>query len=179
MRIYAGSDDALPPPPAPVDEIVSGSMLKRVLTAIAAAIIAAAIAYVLLHSADGRLFSTADAGSQANTLASTTAARMPPWGLYLRDLTDAEREERNVKNGILVIVAVGASAIAGVKADDVIMKVDDKAVRNVDEFWNVAAATNGRFALGLRRKDEEIVIKIGSAEGEVVAAASHVSSARV
>jgi S1-C subfamily serine protease len=176
MRIYAGQDDALPPPPLPVDEIVGDSLVRRVLTAIAAAIIAAAIAYVLLHSADGRLFSTADAGAEVNTLASTTAARMPPWGLYLRDLTETEREERKVKAGILVIVAVGASAIAGVKADDVIMKVDDKVVRNVEEFWNLAAATNGRFALTVRRKDEEIVIKIGGAEGEIVAVKPDVAS---
>jgi S1-C subfamily serine protease len=179
MRIYAGQDDALPPPPVPVDEIAGDSLVRRMLTAIAAAIIAAAIAYVLLHSADGRLFSAADAGSEVKTLASTTAARMPPWGLYLRDLTDAEREERKVKSGILVIVAVGASAIAGVMADDAITKVDDKVVRSVDEFWNFAAATNGRFALSVRRKDEDIVIKIGGAEGEVVAIAPRVARAHI
>ncbi len=179
MRIYVGQDNGLPRPPAPVDESVGDSIVKRLLTAVTAAIIAAVTAYVLLHSADGRLFSTADAGSQARTFMSTTAARMPPWGLYLRDLTDAEREERKLKSGILVIVAVGASAIAGVKADDVIMKVDDKVVRTVDEFWNLAAATNGRFVLTVRRKDEEIVIQIGSAEGEVVAVAPDVASLRI
>jgi S1-C subfamily serine protease len=179
MRVYSGRHDALLPPAAPAGRIVGDSLLRRALTAIAAAIIAAAIAYVLLHSVDGRLLSMAGASLQGKAQVSTIPARMPPWGLYLRDLSDSEREERKVKNGILVIVAVGASAIAGVKADDVILKMDDKAVRNVDEFWKLAADTNGRFAITLRRKEEELVVKIGGSEGDAIAATTVYAGVRI
>jgi len=54
--------------------------------------------------------------------------RISPFGLTLRDLSDAERKELRVKAGVRIEEAEGAAARAGLKEGDVILSIDNTEV---------------------------------------------------
>jgi S1-C subfamily serine protease len=87
---------------------------------------------------------------------------LPPLGLRLRDLLATERAELKLDNGILVVVAVGAAAIAGVREDDIIVAVNKKPVTNTEQFWLLIDATNWNCTLQIVRKDKRLDIAIGA-----------------
>jgi S1-C subfamily serine protease len=87
---------------------------------------------------------------------------LPPLGLRLRDLSPAERADLKLDNGILVVVAVGAAAIAGVREDDIIVTVDKKPVTNAEQFWLLVDAKNWNCTLQIVRKDKRLDIAIGA-----------------
>jgi hypothetical protein len=84
-----------------------------------------------------------------------------PLGLLLRDMTSDERTARNVEHGVWVVVAVGASAIAGVREDDIIISLDNMPVRDVDSFWIQMDRADWRGRLGILRNTTRIHVDIG------------------
>ncbi len=60
-------------------------------------------------------------------------------GLALSDLTDAQRRELKVKNGVRVDAAEGAAARAGVREGDVILSVDNVEVSGARQFESALA----------------------------------------
>lgn len=89
-----------------------------------------------------------------------------PLGLLLREMTTAERESQMLDHGVLVVIAVGASAIAGVREGDIILSVNQTQVKTVDQFWLLMDAANWRAALVIHRGDSRIVIDIGEWDRE-------------
>lgn len=80
--------------------------------------------------ADGKLADAAGTGS-ANRL-----------GLAVRNLTDAEREELDIKKKIGVLVTQiesGPASRAGVMVDDVILMVDNQSVESASQFTELVA----------------------------------------
>lgn len=101
----------------------------------------------------------------AQTEAPTVSLHLPPLGLRLRDMTVKEREDLKLKQGIMVVVAVGASAIAGVREDDIILAVDKKPVTGTEQFWLLVDAAKWKCTLQILRKDKRIEVLIGAKDG--------------
>lgn len=108
-----------------------------------------------------------DAASQAANAAvpvpanKPTSLHLPPMGLVLREMTADERATRNIDHGVWVMVAVGASAIAGVREDDIILTVDGTPVRDIDSFWIQMDRANWQCRLVILRKNARINIDFG------------------
>lgn len=101
----------------------------------------------------------------AQTEAPAVSLHLPPLGLRLRDMTVKEREDLKLKQGIMVVVAVGASAIAGVREDDIILAVDKKPVTGTEQFWLLVDAAKWKCTLQILRKDKRIEVLIGAKDG--------------
>jgi S1-C subfamily serine protease len=101
------------------------------------------------------------AGAAAPAANKPVSLHLPPMGLVLRDMTADERTARNIDHGVWVVVAVGASAIAGVREDDIILTVDAMPVRDVDSFWIQMDRANWQCRLGILRKGARIQVDIG------------------
>ena len=57
-------------------------------------------------------------------------------GLALRELTDKDREQLNGRNGLLVTEVKGTAVTAGIRAGDVILAINNSAVKSVQSFNN-------------------------------------------
>ena len=57
-------------------------------------------------------------------------------GLALRELTDKDREQLNGRNGLLVTEVKGTAVSAGIRAGDVILAINNSAVKTVQSFNN-------------------------------------------
>ena len=62
------------------------------------------------------------------------AAAPTVYGMSLSELTDAQRKELKVENGVMVGEVTGAAARAGVRKGDVILAVNNQDVKTVDQF---------------------------------------------
>ncbi len=111
-------------------------------------------------AADGSQTQAALLGGTAKTT-KLASLHLPPLGLVLREMTAEERESRRLDHGVWVVVAVGASAIAGVREDDVILSVDNHPVNDVDHFWMMVDRTNWRCTLGILREGKYMQFEIG------------------
>jgi serine protease Do len=60
-------------------------------------------------------------------------------GLAVADLTDAQKRELKVKNGVRVETAEGAAARAGLRENDVILSVNNTEVANAKQFESLVA----------------------------------------
>lgn len=109
--------------------------------------------------------SSATPSATAQAEAPTVSLHLPPLGLRLRDMTAKEREDLKRNQGIVVVVAVGASAIAGVREDDIILAVDKKPVTGTEQFWLLVDAAKWKCTLQILRKDKRIEVVIGAKDG--------------
>ncbi|HUF20380.1 MAG TPA: Do family serine endopeptidase [Burkholderiales bacterium] len=82
-------------------------------------------------------------------------------GLALRNLTPAEREQLNTVNGVVVENAIGAAARAGIRRGDIILGVNDKPVKSVEELQGmVSQVQGGRVALLIQRNNVRTYIPV-------------------
>ncbi len=65
--------------------------------------------------------------------------RVSPFGLTLKDISDAQRKELRIKGGVLVEEADGAAARAGLRAGDVILSVDGTDVTGARQMQSLLA----------------------------------------
>jgi S1-C subfamily serine protease len=108
---------------------------------------------------------TVESNKPLQTDAPSVSLHLPPLGLRLRDMSAKEREDLKLKQGIVVVVAVGASAIAGVREDDIILAVDKKPVTGTEQFWLLVDAAQWKCTLQILRKDKRIEVIIGAKDG--------------
>jgi len=66
------------------------------------------------------------------------AAPVSSLGIGVADLTDAQKRELKVKNGVRVETVEGAAARAGLREGDVILSLDNTEIANVKQFESVA-----------------------------------------
>lgn len=82
-----------------------------------------------------------DATQNGEALSLPAAASSPaslhqlPLGLLLRDISNEELETLRIGYGVIVMVAVGASAIAGVREGDIVLSINKNRVQSVEQFW--------------------------------------------
>lgn len=103
-------------------------------------------------------------GKPAQAALQPVSLHLPPLGLRLRDMLPAERNDLKLNHGVIVVVAVGASAMAGVREDDIIFAVDKKPVANTEQFWLMVDATKWKCTLQIMRKDKLLEVVIGAKE---------------
>jgi len=60
-----------------------------------------------------------------------------PFGLAVVDLTDAQKQDLKIKGGVRIERAEGAAALAGLRADDVILAIGNKEVTDARQFMAV------------------------------------------
>jgi hypothetical protein len=86
------------------------------------------------------------------------------FGLQVQDLPDAARSALGLSHGVMVIRVRAPADRTRILPGDVIVSVDQRAVRNAEEFGRVAAAY-GRHTVGLvvRRSDADLFISLPEA----------------
>lgn len=107
----------------------------------------------------------ADINKSLGKDAAPVSLHLPPLGLRLRDMLVTERADLKLNQGIVVVIAVGASAIAGVREDDIILAVDKKPVTGTEHFWLLVDAAKWNCTLQILRKGKRIDVVIGTKEG--------------
>lgn len=94
----------------------------------------------------------------------SVSLHLPPLGLRVRDMSATERDDSKLKQGIVVVVAVGASAIAGVREDDIILAVNKSPATGAEQFWLLVDKAKWKCTLQIMRKDKRIEVAIGAKE---------------
>ncbi len=76
-------------------------------------------------------------------------------GLVVSDLTDAQKKELKVDGGVLVESAVGVAAAAGLRAGDVVQRLNDVDIKDAKQFNGLVAKLDSkkRAAVLVRRGD--------------------------
>lgn len=76
-------------------------------------------------------------------------------GLIVSDLSDAQKKELKVENGVLVESAVGVAAAAGLRAGDVVQRLNDIDIKDAKQFNGLVAKLDQkkRAAVLVRRGD--------------------------
>jgi serine protease Do len=78
-------------------------------------------------------------------------------GLSVSDLSDAQKRELKVRNGVRVEAVDGAAARAGVREGDVILALDNTEITDVKQFLVVAAKVEKARAVSLMVRRGEYV----------------------
>ena len=78
-------------------------------------------------------------------------------GIGVSDLTEAQKRELKLKNGVRVEVAEGAAARAGVREGDVILSIDNTEITSVKQFESVASKIDkSRAVTALVRRGDTV-----------------------
>jgi serine protease Do len=78
-------------------------------------------------------------------------------GLTVSDLTEAQKRELKIKNGVRVESSEGAAARAGVRDGDVILAIDNTEVADIKQFLAIAAKVEKARAVSVMVKRGEFV----------------------
>lgn len=81
-------------------------------------------------------------------------------GLVVRALTSEERDQIHAKGGLVVEEAGGAAAKAGVGTGDVILALNDHAVKSVHELRSLLDKAGKHVALLVQRNDSKIYVPV-------------------
>lgn len=95
------------------------------------------------------------------TAAPTSGATNSKLGLALRDLTPQERERLGADGGVVVENVAGAAARAGIRRGDVILGINDKPVKSVEDLQGtVSEVQGGSIALLIQRNNVRTYIPV-------------------
>jgi serine protease Do len=88
------------------------------------------------------------------------APTVSQFGMSLSDLTDVQRKELKVEDGIFVVSAQGAASRAGIRRGDVIQAVNNQNVKNVEQFKQLMSSfEKGQIvALLIRRANNSLYV---------------------
>lgn len=81
-------------------------------------------------------------------------------GLALRPLQPQEREQAGVASGLVVQQAGGPAARAGVRAGDVLLAINGKAVTDIAQVQAAVAASDKSLALLIQREGNKIFVPV-------------------
>lgn len=83
-----------------------------------------------------------------------------PLGLLLRDISNEEHEKLRLDYGVMVVVAVAVSAIAGIREGDIVLSIDKNRVQSVEQFWIWMDMHQWQGTLLIRRGETTTEIEI-------------------
>jgi serine protease Do len=83
-----------------------------------------------------------------------------PAGLAVRPLTPEERKEAKTEGGLMVENAEGPAARAGIQAGDVIVRVNERAVENIDQLREAFAKSGEVVALLVQRDNNRLYVPV-------------------
>ena len=78
----------------------------------------------------------------------------------MRPLTKEEREATKSDGGLMVENVEGAAARAGIQPGDVIVRVNEKPVRGVDELREAIASSRESVALLVQRDNKRVYVAV-------------------
>jgi serine protease Do len=78
----------------------------------------------------------------------------------VRPLNAQEAKQLGTEGGLVVQESAGAAAKAGIRAGDVIVSVNGKTVRQVDELRNQIAQAKGRVAVLVERNGQRMFVPV-------------------
>jgi serine protease Do len=81
-------------------------------------------------------------------------------GVAVRALSDEEQRQAKVDGGVLVEQVSGAAAKAGIRAGDIIVSVNRKPIRNVDELRSATQEAARTMAILVQREDARIFVPV-------------------
>lgn len=81
-------------------------------------------------------------------------------GLAVRPLTPEERDEANVKEGLIVEGANGAAADAGIQPGDIVIAANGTPVKSADELRRMVARADRHIALLVQRGEARVYVPI-------------------
>ena len=81
-------------------------------------------------------------------------------GLAVRPLTQDEKRETEVRDGLVVESASGAAAEAGIQPGDIILSANGKEVGDVDDLRGVVKGAGKHVALLVQRGDAQIFVPV-------------------
>jgi membrane-associated protease RseP (regulator of RpoE activity) len=115
------------------------------------------LAACLAAACDARVAGEAPIGREA------AAASWSPLGLELQELPPAARTALGVSHGVMVIRVRARAARSRLLPGDVILRVDESPVKDLEDFNRLVAGRADR-AIGLfvRRADADLYIPLGS-----------------
>jgi serine protease Do len=95
------------------------------------------------------------------TVAKAEGAAQPGrLGVSVRPLAEQEARQLGSDGGLLVQESVGAAAKAGIRAGDVIVSVNGKPVRKVDELRTAIESAKGRVAVLVERNGQRMFVPV-------------------
>uniref|UniRef100_UPI0003B4B80A PDZ domain-containing protein n=1 Tax=Ideonella sp. B508-1 TaxID=137716 RepID=UPI0003B4B80A len=95
-----------------------------------------------------------------NASAGDTAADGPQLGLALRNLSRDEKRQAGVESGLLVDDAEGAAARAGIEQGDIVLAINGKPVKSLDDIRAVLKTHPKQVALLIKRDDETLFVPV-------------------
>jgi S1-C subfamily serine protease len=81
-------------------------------------------------------------------------------GVVVRELTRAQLRDAGLDYGLVVVRVAPPADRSLIRPGDVVVAVDTKRVRNVEEFKNLVAAANGPISLAVRRGPLDFVVAL-------------------
>jgi len=89
-------------------------------------------------------------------------------GLIVSDLSEAQKKELNVESGVLVESAVGVGAAAGLRAGDVVQRLNDADIKDAKQFNAMVAKLDSkkRAAVLVRRGDSAQFVPLRPSSGD-------------
>ena len=95
--------------------------------------------------------------AQAEPGASSAPPAKTALGLSVSDLTDAQKKDMKLRNGVRVDAAEGPAAKAGLREGDVILAMDNTEVTDVKQFVSIAARAEKSRAVSVMVRRGEFV----------------------
>lgn len=92
--------------------------------------------------------------------ANPSAAEGPQLGLSMRPLSRDERRQVGVDNGLLIEDASGAAERAGIQQGDILLAINGKPVKGVDDVRAVLKTHPKQVALLIKRDDETLFVPV-------------------
>ena len=81
-------------------------------------------------------------------------------GLALRPLQPDEKSNAKLSEGLVIEQVGGPSALAGVQQGDVLLAINDTAVKNIEQVRSIVANSNKSVALLIQREGRKIYIPV-------------------
>ena len=102
-----------------------------------------------------------ESGEKATKVAKADdAATKGKLGLALRPLQPAEAREASVESGLLIEDTGGPSALAGVRAGDVLLAINGTPAKSIEQVREIAAKADKSVALLIQRGDSKIFVPV-------------------
>jgi serine protease Do len=99
-------------------------------------------------------------GDGKQTASADGAAQGPRLGLALRPLTRDERREAQLEQGLVVEGVTGAAARAGIEPGDVLLAINGKPVKSIEQVQSVMAGKPNSVALLVQRDGDKMFVPV-------------------
>ena len=101
-----------------------------------------------------------DKVASTKTMKAPAAGGSGPAGLAVRPLTPDERQAAQVERGLVVEKAEGPAARAGIQPGDMIVRVNEREVENVEQLQDAMSKSGEVVALLVQRDKNRLYVTV-------------------